>query len=204
MVGLAAEGEGSVPADLGRLSVPQVELERRHEQGKPSAGDQQLAVLGEGQPALQEPVELRQPQLSSRQQHRRADAGVFPAQAVHGPLHALQRALVQPWRLVHLASVVALTGGTSGVLQEVGVLELGRVVGQLGGQRPRNRRAGAKPVPLLPLPLGPGEHELEDPAGGQLPLARLDELGVRAQDTPLDRTDRRAVIADPPAELVLG
>jgi hypothetical protein len=122
MVGLAAEGEGGVPADLGRLSVPQVELERRHEQGKPSAGDQQLAVLGEGQPALQEPVELRQPPLSSRQQHRRADAGVLAPQAVHGPLGALQRALVQPQRPVHLAPVVTLTGGPGGALQEGGVL----------------------------------------------------------------------------------
>jgi hypothetical protein len=125
-------------------------------------------------------------------------------QAVDRLLGALQRALVQPRRLVHAASVVALTGGMGGVLQEVGVLELGRVVGQLGGQRPRNRWAGAEPVPLLPFPLGPREHELEDPVGGQLPLARLDELGVRAQDAPLDRADRGAVIADPPAEFVLG
>ena len=50
-------------------------------------------------------------------------------QAVDRLLGALQRALVQPRRLVHAASVVALTGGTGGVLQEVGVLELGRVVG---------------------------------------------------------------------------
>jgi hypothetical protein len=63
---LAGEGVGRGLACLGAFTVTDVELQAGQQRREPSAGDQQLSVLGEGYPAVEEPGDIAQALLSTR------------------------------------------------------------------------------------------------------------------------------------------
>jgi hypothetical protein len=60
VLALLGKLEGGVSGSLRRLSIAQVELEAGEQCGKPSAGHHQVPVLGWGQLAAEEAVNVSQ------------------------------------------------------------------------------------------------------------------------------------------------
>jgi hypothetical protein len=72
---LPGERVGRRLARLGVITVAKVELQARQQGRGPAAGDQQVPVLGEGDPALKELGEKAQALLHARDQHGRPRSG---------------------------------------------------------------------------------------------------------------------------------
>jgi len=69
MLALLGELEGGVSASLRRLSLAQVELEAGKQGGKPPAGHHEVPVLGGGQLAAEEAVNVTQTPSHADREH---------------------------------------------------------------------------------------------------------------------------------------
>ncbi len=111
MLCLAGERVGRRLACLGAITVAKVELQTRQKGREPAAGDQQMPVLGEGDPALEELGEEAQALLHARDQHARCRGRILAAEPVHRPIDHLERAAPEvgcfrlPGELQHIGHV---------------------------------------------------------------------------------------------------
>ena len=92
MPGLLTELVRGVTARFSRFAVAEVELQAGEQDRQPTARDEQVTVLGERVLAVQKAVDVAEPSLHLGDEHGRRGGGVVPAEPVHRPIEAIQRA----------------------------------------------------------------------------------------------------------------
>ena len=73
--GLQACLVGGLPGGLGLLALAEVLVDAAEQECQPADGDQQLAVLGEGEPPVQQPGDVAEPLLGACAQFACRGAG---------------------------------------------------------------------------------------------------------------------------------
>ena len=84
-----------LPGGLGLLPLAEVVVHAAEQQRQPADGDQQLAVLGQGEPPVQQPGHVAEPLLGARPQLGGGGAGVGAAQQLGRLLERVERPLAE-------------------------------------------------------------------------------------------------------------